>query len=105
MTRDAVRAWLLSRTPTPPEALAHKLSQCLETAPDAVLAGDSLAEVAGRLGVATLRTAVDRQDVAAEAAMDLLAADAFVTYAFEAAAEEGEELTGLVHRLLAEVPA
>ena len=36
-------------------------------------------------------------------ALDLLAADAFVTYAFEAAAEEGVEVAPLVSRLLAEV--
>jgi hypothetical protein len=105
VTRDSVRTWLVTRTPVPPEALSRKLLQCLEAAPDGVFAGDSLAEVAGRLGVATLRTVVQRQGVAYDAAMDLLAADAFVTYAFEAAAEGNADLTDLVHRLLAEVPA
>jgi len=105
MTRDAVRAWLQSRTPAPPEALSRKLAQCLAAAADAMLAGDSVAEVAGRLGVATLRTAVDRQGASEKGAMDLLAADAFVTYAFEAAAEAGEDVPDLVRRLLAEVPA
>jgi hypothetical protein len=105
VTRDAVRSWLQSRTPEPPAALADQLSQCLDAAPDAVLAGASLAEVAGRLGVATLRAVVQRQGVACDSAMDLLVADALVTYAFEAAAEEGEDLNDLVHRLLREVPA
>jgi hypothetical protein len=100
-----VGSWLQSRTPAPPRALAEKLAQCLTTAPESLLAGDSLAEIAGRLGVARLRTAVQRQGVADEAAMDLLAADAFVTYAFEAAAEAAEDPTGLVHRLLVEIPA
>jgi hypothetical protein len=105
MTRAAVRAWLHSRAPAPPDALAHKLSACLDAAPEVLLAGDSLAEITGRLGLETLRTAVRRQGVADEAAMDLLAADAFVTYAFEAAAERGDDPTGLVERLLAEIPA
>lgn len=105
MTRDSVRSWLRSRTPEPPAALARKLAQCLDAAPDAVLAGDSLAEIAGRLGLATLRTVVQRQGVAYDSAMSLLVADAFVTYAFEAAAEEGEDVSGLVHRLLPQVPA
>ena len=105
MTRDAVRSWLRSRAPEPPAALARTLAQRLDAAPDAVLAGDSLAEVAGRLGVATLRTVVQRQGVAYDSAMDLLVADAFVTYAFEAAAEEGEDIDVLVHRLLHELPA
>ena len=105
MTRDAVRLWLASRTPAPPEALAHKLAQCLDAAPDGALAGDSLAEVAGRLGVTALRSVVRRQGVAYDSAMDLLVADAFVTYAFEAAAEAGDDMGGLVHRLLQDVPA
>ena len=105
MTRASVQSWLRSRTPAPPAALAAKLAECLGAAPDALLAGDSLAEINGRLGVATLRTAVQRQGMADEGAMDLLAADAFVTYAFEAAAEAKEDLPGLVHRLLAGIPA
>ena len=104
MTRDSVRSWLASRTPTPPEALTRKLAQCLDAAPDALLAGDSVAEVAGRLGVASLRTVVERPGVAYDAAMDLLVADAFVTYAFEAAAEEGDDTSGLVRLMLGAVP-
>ena len=105
MTRAFVRSWLQSRKPAPPEALARQLAQCVDAAPDAALAGDSLAEVAGRLGVDTLRAVVQRQGGAYDAAMNLLVADAFVTYAFEAAAEGGEDLSGLVGRLLPEVPA
>ena len=105
MTREAVHAWLAGRAPAAPPALATKLSHCLDAAPDALLAGDSLAEVTGRLGLATLRTAVERQDATEAAAMDLLAADAFVTFAFEAAAEEGADLGALVRRLLVAVPA
>ena len=67
------------------------------------MAGGSVAEITGRLGVATLRTVVRRQAVAYDGAMDLLAADAFVTYAFEAASEAGEDVTELARRLLAEV--
>ncbi|HVM43301.1 MAG TPA: hypothetical protein VMT77_07335 [Gemmatimonadales bacterium] len=96
-------AWLRSREPAPPPDLAAKLAECLAAAPDDLLRGASRAEAAGRLGLARLRTAVARRDVSEEAAMDLLAADALVTYAFEAAAEEGADLTALVRRLLAEV--
>jgi len=103
--RTAFAAWLQSRRPAPPRDLAAKLAECLAAAPDALLAAGSLAEVAGRLGVATLRTAVARQDATEAAAMDLLAADAFVTFAFEAAAEEGADLGALVRRLLVAVPA
>ncbi len=103
MTRSAVLGWLGARTPAPPEALSAKLTRCVESAPEELFAGGSMAEVAGRLGVATLRAVVRRQAVAHDGAMDLLAADAFVTYAFEAASEGGEDVTGLAERLLAEV--
>lgn len=103
MTRSELGVWLQSRQPAPPPDLAAKLAQCLAAAPDGVFEGASRAEAAGRLGLARLRTAVARRDVSEEAAMDLLAADALVTYAFEAAAEEGTDLTALVRRLLAEV--
>lgn len=103
MTRDAVLGWLGARAPVPPRALADKLAGIVAAAPEAAFQGGSVAEVTGRLGVATLRAVVQRQAVAHDGAMDLLAADAFVTYAFEAASEEGEAVTELVHRLLAEV--
>ena len=105
MTRSEVLAWLHSRQPAPPPALASKLADCVASAPEAALAGDSVADAVGRLGVETLRTVVARQGVAYDAAMDLLAADAFVTYAFEAAAEGGGDLGGLAGRLLAAVGA
>ncbi len=96
-------AWLRGRSPAPPPALAGQLVTCVERAPDDAFDAATVAEVTGRLGIATLRTAVQRQAVAHDGAMDLLAADALVTYAFEAAAEGGEQVTALVRRLLAEV--
>ncbi len=95
--------WLEERQPAPPAALSVKLAQCVGSAPDALFEGGSIAEIAGRLGVATLGLVIRRQAVAHYGAMDLLAADAFVTYAFEAASEGGEDVTGLAQRLLAEV--
>jgi len=103
VTRPELLAWLESRRPAPPAALANRLAECVTAAPDGVLAGDSVAEAVGRLGLVTLRAVVERQGVAYDAAMDLLAADAFVTYAFEAAAEGGGELSSLAGRLLAAV--
>ena len=103
MTRPDVLAWLQSREPAPPPALATKLAQCVAAAPEAALVGDSVAEAVGRLGLVTLRTVVERQGVAYDTAMDLLAADAFLTYAFEAAAEGGAGLPDLASRLLSAV--
>ena len=72
---------------------------------EAALAGTGMAETMGTLGIVTLAGLRDRQAQGEGVALDLLAADAFVTYAFEAAAEEGTDVTALVQRLLREVCA
>ncbi len=103
MTRARFLDWLRARGPEAPPVLASELERCVERAPEEAFAGESVAEVAGNVGLATLRGVVRRQAVAHDGAMQLLAADAFVTYAFEAAAEAGEDGTALAHRLLGEV--
>jgi len=81
VTRDAVLAWLATRRPSPPETLrAHLVSRVHDV--DAALP----------LHLATLgRELLEAVTAAPERgralALDLLAADAFVTYAFEAQAE------------------
>lgn len=103
MTRDSVLVWLQGRQPQPPVTLARQLARRIEIAADSAFEGDSIAQVVGALGVTSLREVVERQNVAYDAALDLLAADAFVTYAFEAVSEEGGDVTGLARRLLVEV--
>jgi len=105
VSRASVRSWLQSRQPAPPAELAAKLAQCVDAAPEAVLAGGSVAEVMGALGTWLLSAAVDGQRLAHDSAMDLLAADAFVTYAFEAASEEAADVAVLATRLLQRVGA
>jgi len=131
VTRGGVRAWLGSRRPAPPADLATALERCVDDAPEAALAGDSRPEVLGALGAWLLETVVERQRAAygtapdvgrpaintsdappagsrpesSAAALNLLAADAFVTYAFEAAAEEGTDVTALATHLLTRVRA
>ena len=131
LSRASIRAWLAEREPAPPAELAAKLARCVDDAPEAVLAGDSVSEIAGALGTWLLQSVVERQRTAAAAApdvgrpahdtsdappagsrressataMDLLAADAFVTYAFEAASEEGADVAGLANQLLTRVRA
>jgi len=81
VTRQALVAWLRDRVPAPPAGLRQhleaRLTDSAEPLPDhlARLGGDLLARVASQ-------PAGGR-----ELALDLLAADAFVTYAFEALAE------------------
>ncbi|HEV8511054.1 MAG TPA: hypothetical protein VGQ48_11445 [Gemmatimonadales bacterium] len=83
MTRDEVLAWLDARRPVPPETLREHLRGAVHDAPlglDAHLA---------ELGRELLAKVASRPAGGRELALDLLAADAFVTYAFEAQAEEG----------------
>ncbi len=105
MTRASVRSWLQSRQPAPPAELAAKLAQCVDAAPEAVLAGGSVAEVMGALGTWLLDSVVEGRRTGHDTALDLLAADAFVTYAFEAASEEAADVAVLATRLLQRVGA
>ncbi|HYK82260.1 MAG TPA: hypothetical protein VEU55_03885 [Gemmatimonadales bacterium] len=83
MTRRAVLAWLEARRPAPPPALRAHLEATVTDAPATVALPDHLA----LLGRATLARVTARPEGGRELALDLLAADAFVTYAFEAQAE------------------
>jgi len=103
VTRADVLAWLQEREPQPPRALADQLDAVVRAAPDPLFTAESRAAAIAGLGLYTLRSVVRRQGVSYDTAMDLLAADAFVTYAFEAAAEESGDVTGLAGRLLGEV--
>ncbi len=83
MTRDQVLAWLDARRPAPPAALRDRLRGAVHDAPLALAA--HLAEQGREL----LEVVAARPEGGRELALDLLAADAFATYAFEAQAEEG----------------
>ena len=80
MTREQILAWLDARRPAPPATLGRRLRDAVHDAPLrlsahlAQLGDELLAKVGGGGG--------------RELALDLLAADAFATYAFEAQAEE-----------------
>lgn len=101
MTRDAVAAWLAARRPAPPAALAARLTHALAAySEERLRAAGTMAEAMADLGLATL--AGLKGGESAELALDLLAADGFVTYAFEAAAEEGVNVESLATRLLTE---
>jgi hypothetical protein len=87
MTRDDVLAWLDSRQPAPPKALRERLHRAVgELLP---APGSLLPAYLARLGRELLEVVAARPEGGRELALDLLAADAFATYAFEAQAEEG----------------
>ncbi|PYP08302.1 MAG: hypothetical protein DMD59_12625 [Gemmatimonadetes bacterium] len=87
MTRDQVLAWLDARRPAPPDALRERLRGVVHDAPEALI--PHLA----RLGRELLDRVTARPLGGRELALDLLAADAFATYACEAEAEEGTHET------------
>ncbi len=99
MTRQDVRTWLAQRRPAPPPALAaHLAAAAGETG-----SGESLPEHLVRLGQRLLARVTAAPAGGRELALDLLAADAFVTYGFEAQAEvEVDGLTMLAERVAAE---
>ena len=81
MTRREVLAWLETRRPAPPDVLRP----CLAAA---VIDADlPLPDHLALLGQRLLTQVAGRPAGGRELALDLLAADAFVTYAFEAQAE------------------
>lgn len=101
MTRASIERWLSERTPQRPAALATQMTRSVASCPVAALdAAPSMAEAMGVLGLATLTTVAAREPASSEVALELLAADAFVTYAFEAAADEGVPVAPLALKLL-----
>lgn len=87
MTRDDVRTWLNARTPAPPDALRERLHRAVDDMLPAP--GSVLPMYLAQLGRALLEQVTARPHGGRELALDLLAADAFATYAFEAQAEAG----------------
>lgn len=80
-------AWLSTRQPTPPSGLAERLRDI------ALPPGGTRSARLARAGVELLDRVVHAPADGRPLAADLLAADALVTYAFEAQAEE--DLDGL----------
>jgi hypothetical protein len=78
--------WLATRTPAPPPQLMHRVRDALGGAADddARLTAERCLDAAEAMVAQLLRD--DR--TGRESAADLLAADALVTYAFEAAADD-----------------
>jgi len=103
MTRREVLAWLEARRPVPPDALRARLAAAVsdvELAPPVPLP-DQLAV----LGRRVLGRVACRPDGGRELALELLAADAFITYAFEAQAEvDATGLAALAERIAASEP-
>jgi hypothetical protein len=85
-----IAEWLAARRPRPPGALRARIEAELASSlgEDASLATDRLLEAGERMAQLLLRSG----STSRESALDLLAADALVTYAFEAASEAPADL-------------
>src|SRR5881409_1366785 len=102
MKRAEVLAWLESRRPEPPAELARHLAGCVR---DGGRPEPLPGHLAG-IGCELLRRVAGNPGGGRELALDLLAADAFVTYAFEAQADaDPAGLAALAGRVEREVSA
>jgi hypothetical protein len=81
--------WLSGRTPVPPPALRARLTQALR---DVASAADDLPESYLRAAERLIEELLQGECTSRDSALDLLTADALVTYAFEAASESPESL-------------
>jgi hypothetical protein len=81
VTRDALVTWLAARRPAAPPTLVEPMTRWLTDSPA------SLPDHLAQAGRALLERVLARPEGGRELALDLLAADALVTYAFEAQAE------------------
>jgi len=93
-----IAEWLATRTPAPPRALADRVRTALGPAGDEdhSLAADRCIDAAERVVAALLREGRTGR----ESTADLLAADALVTYAFEAATDEPARLAERARRAM-----
>lgn len=95
--------WLDTRTPAPPDALAARLRAALgsEVERDARELPDRALDAA----LALLGALMARECTERDQALDLLAADALVTYAFEAASDAPERIAAQAERAMERIGA
>lgn len=88
--KSSLGEWLASRTPVPPENLLERMRAEIERLgiSDADVSSQNLADA----GASILKSLDDKGCSDRSSALDLLAADALFTYAFEAAAESAADV-------------
>jgi len=95
--------WLDSRRPLPPTALRARIDTALGS--DLLADVDDVAESLLAAGERLVGSLLDDEATSRGSALDLLAADALVTYAFEAASERPAELSGRAGAAMARIAA
>lgn len=98
----SVRAWLSARVPAQPPTLSRRIAEL--AAPFDAQPGD-LADQCLAAAAAGLRRLLEEPESSRAGALDLLAVDALVTYAFEAASEEPERIPVLATQALHQLSA
>ena len=95
--------WLAEREPAPPAALVRRLHESLgpDLERDASEAVDACLDAGRRLVASVLSD----EGASRDSALDLLAADALVTYAFEAASARPKELLDRAARAMSDIAA
>jgi hypothetical protein len=88
--------WLETRNPAPPPRLLHRIVDLLGPAVNSEASSDTFVAAAERL----LRELSARPTLARDSALDLLAVDALVTYAFECAADSPDTLLDATTRAI-----
>lgn len=99
--------WLDARAEPMPPALRERMAQALAAlAPPAdASAARGVHDTLLVAGEAMLARLLNHNRTTREAALDLLAADAFVTYAFEAAAEDGGAISERARKAMVQIAA
>ena len=99
--KQSLEEWLGSREPAPPDALLARMRAEIRKLGESESHADpkALADA----GASILKTLDDAGCTERAAALDLLAADALFTYAFEAAAESKSEIEAAAKHVLEKV--
>lgn len=98
-----VAAWLAERQPAPPPALARRIGEALGDSAQRDAA--ETADVCLAAGERLVTTVLGEDDASRDRALDLLTADALVTYAFEAASAAPGELSARAARAMTSIAA
>lgn len=98
-----VGGWFAAIQPSPPEGLRVRLAGLLE--PFALRPVDQVPEACLEAGERLLDDLLASGSTSRETALDLLAVDALVTYAFQAAADAPDLMDGRAARALARIAA
>lgn len=94
-------AWLDARRPVPPGALRARIDAAL--GPDLHADSGGAAETLLTAGERLVRSLLVEDATSRDSAIDLLAADALVTYAFEAASERPADLSSRAATAMARI--